>query len=36
MTPAQSMLFLALGVILLWLAFADPDTAIEIIERFTG
>ena len=37
MTPfVQGMLFLALGVIMLWLAFADPDSVIEIIGRFAG
>ena len=37
MTPiVQGLLFLAIGVILLWIAFADPDSVIGIIERFTG
>ena len=37
MTPfVQPMLFLALGVIMLWLAVAGPDSVIEIIKRFVA
>ena len=32
----RGLLFLALGVLMLWLATADPDSVIEIIARFAG
>ena len=37
MTPfVQGLLFLALAGFMLWLAFADPDSVIEIIGHFAG
>ena len=37
MTPfVQGMLFLALAAIMLWLAFAAPESVIESIGRFAG
>ena len=34
MTFLRAVLFLAIGALLLWLAFADPGSVKELIDRY--